>query len=125
MEPKSAVPLSLLLLGVLFSGGGCLVSSQSTVSYEDSRKPVSANAAKGIRIGVTTKQWILENLGPPTSMNDVGDGVEVLHYVSTEKKQGSLKLLLIGDFSGEKEGTETFYVTLKDGIVQDFGRRKL
>lgn len=71
----------------------------------------------------TTKEWILENLGSPASINDLGDDQEVLQYVSVEKKEGELGIFIVGKFEETKEQSESFFVTLKNGIVQDFGRR--
>ena len=121
----SLLPLFLLGTTLLIFGGGCLICTHSSVSYADGRKPIEASKAKHIRVGITTKQWILENLGPPTSRDEVGDGIEVLHFVTTKKRRGSLHLLVIGDFEDSQETSETFFVTLKNGIVQDFGRRRL
>ena len=121
---------SLLIVGVLLlsswcSSGCAVVSTNTTVSYPKGRSPVKSSVASSIRIGKTTKQWIIENLGPPTDTAEVAEGVEVLHYVSTAKRDGSLDLLGMAVFRDSKEKAETFFVRLKDGVVTDFGRRKL
>ena len=114
-----------VLLLTFASLNGCILSTNSTVSYLEGRRPVAASLASQIRIGKTTKQWIIENLGPPTDTAAVSEGVEVLHYVATKQRKGSLDVIILGTFRESKESTETFFVSLEDGLVADFGRRKL
>ena len=119
-----------LIVGVLvlssWCAGGCaVISTNTTVSYPKGRGPVASSSASRIRIGETTKQWIVENLGPPTDTATVAMGVEVLHYVSVKKRDGSLDLLGLMNFKDSKEKSETFFVRIENGVVTDFGRRKL
>jgi hypothetical protein len=120
----------LLIVGVLLlsswcSSGCAVICTNSSVSYPKGRRPVATSVASRIRIGQTSKQWIIENLGPPTDAATVAEGVEILHYVSMAKRAGSLSLLGMAVFRNSNEKAETFFVRLKKGIVADFGRRKL
>ena len=114
-----------LCVSLLPSLSACLICTNSTVSYPESRRPMSAALTSRIRIGNTTKQWIIENLGPPTDTVTLNGGVEILHYVATAKRDGTLDVIILGTFRNSRESTETFFVRLQDGIVADFGRRKL
>ena len=121
---RSRVAATLALVGILASGGACLVNTRSNTRYVCGRAPVPSSVAREIRVGVTTKEWILENLGAPSSTDAIDGSGEVLHYVSTEKKTGKLSVFVIGSFEEDKERSESFFVTLRDGIVTDFGRRR-
>lgn len=121
---QSRLAATVVLIGILVSGGACLISTRSNTRFDSGRAPVPSSVAREIRIGVTTKEWILENLGSPATTDAIGENAEVLHYVCTEKKSGQLSVFIIGSFQEEKERSESFYVTLKDGIVTDFGRRR-
>jgi len=67
--------------------------------------------------GETTKEWVLQTLGWPTSEKELGDGIEILRYEYTRTTRSKFGLLFIIDIDTSRVVEENVYFELQDGIV--------
>jgi hypothetical protein len=111
------VAIDLSIAACLFVLTGCLVSGSNQV--KESGTAVSSSTLQNVEPGVTTRDWLLATLGPPTSRSTVADqgNVEILSYKHevVRTSRGSVFLL----FSGSSNTTDTqqTFFELADGVV--------
>lgn len=101
----------------IFCLTGCLITSSKQV--KETGTPVSSTTLRQVEPGVTTKDWLLATLGPPTSRKCVEDqgNVEILAYQHEVVKTSRGKVFLL--FSGSSntvEAQKTFF-EVTDGVV--------
>ncbi len=118
---RRALPVCCLA-AALASGGGCLVSTRSNVTYENDTARVPAYLLKEVQPGRTTRQWLLTHLGQPTRERRLGEHVSVLEYEHHRRKQGELSVFVIGSFESDREYRDRHYFVLEDDVVREFGR---
>ena len=104
----------------LFALTGCLVTSSKQV--KESGTEVSSSTLRQVEPGVTTKDWLLATLGPPTSRSCVADhsNMEILAYKHEVVKTSRGKVFLL--FSGSSntvDKRETFF-EVTDGVVSKY-----
>ncbi len=117
---RGIVGLSLMLLAAC--SGGC-VSVHSIKSYSGSR--VSAEVFKQVKDGETARDWLIEALGPPTVVEDRGDGMEDLIYEATRRVDEHFNVLLVISLENSFERVQQWIFELKDGVVHRHYRRTI
>ncbi len=113
--------LSLILLAAC--SGGCVLSAHSIRSYSGSR--VSAEVFRQVNDGETAREWVIETLGPPTVVEDRGDGMEDLIYEATRRVDEHFNVLLLVSLENSFERVEQWIFELKDGVVHRHYRRTI
>ncbi len=73
-----------------------------------------------VRAGVTTADWLQDNLGAPKSVRKTGKGSEIWHYQFSEKEKTHVSLFLIFSVSNENEQSSDYYFEIADGVVESF-----
>jgi hypothetical protein len=106
--------ISVLVLGLLATTSGCLISSNT--SQTRSGNYVPETAFDRIEPKKTTQAWVKAVLGEPSS-KEQADGDEIWKYSYTERKESSGAIFLIFGGHDEKEQAHTAYVEFKDGVV--------
>jgi hypothetical protein len=111
------VAIDLAIAACIFALTGCLVTSSRQV--KESGTAVSSSTLRNVEPGVTTKDWLLATLGPPTSHTSVADqgDVEILSYSHEVVRTSRGKVFLL--FSGSSNSTDTqrTFFELTDGVV--------
>ena len=98
---------------------GCMIYN-SDVSYGDKGKPLSDSTLDQIECGKTTKDWIVATLGEPSEQSTTKDGVEVLEYRYSRKKDNNFVLLPFVIINDEGENKQTVYFEIRDGVVKNY-----
>ncbi len=88
----SSLPAFLLLAVAACTLSGCFVSRQST------NEPLSMRAVSGLQPGTTTAQEVVQRLGAPNDVIQLGKR-SAYRYDHTIQKSAGLWLLLIGFFN--------------------------
>lgn len=112
MDPRY---IGALLILVAAGNSGCVFAARShtTVTGND----VTRELFDAVVDGETKKDWILENLGPPTVTVDRGDGMEDLKYESSQRIEERASILLLLDVRSCVDRTETCVFELKNNVV--------
>lgn len=108
--------ISLLALLAL---SGC-VSSHSDVTYGSTGPAVRGDTLRQIKVGRTTKEWLLGTLGEPSRTSGTSDGTEVLTYVYTKKVDSRFDFCPFLDTHDRREEQTVYVFELKDGVVTKF-----
>ncbi len=98
---------------------GC-ISGRSDVSYGPKGPAVGAETLRQIRVGCTSKGWVLGTLGTPSSETATPEGTEILKYVYTKKVDSNFDAFLFLDFDDEREERTTYYFEITNGTVTKF-----
>ncbi|MCP4592494.1 MAG: outer membrane protein assembly factor BamE [bacterium] len=106
-----------VLLGVVLSG---CISGRSDVSYGPKGPAVGAETLRQIKVGCTSKEWVLGTLGTPSSETATPEGTEILKYVYTKKVDSNLDAFLFLDFDDKREERTTYYFEVTNGTVTKF-----
>ncbi len=91
----------------------------SCISYhrdgsDDYQRPV------GLQVGVTTEEWVYENLGNPYSRHVKENGTKILHYTFDRNEETKVNVLLIIKVHNKDKNTSHLYIEIENGIVTDF-----
>jgi hypothetical protein len=108
----------LILVGIL-PLTGCLVYS-SDVSYGDKGKPLSDHTLHQIECGQTTRDWVIATFGEPSQQRTTKDGLEVLEYRYSRKKDNNFVLLPFVIINDEGEDKQTVFIEISDGVVKNY-----
>jgi outer membrane protein assembly factor BamE (lipoprotein component of BamABCDE complex) len=111
--------IHLGILTALLPLAGCIVYS-SDVTYGGKGKPVSDRTLDQIETGTTTRDWLLATLGEPSDQRKTPDGVEILEYSYSRKKDNSFVFLPFVIVNDENETRQTVYFEIRRGIVTNF-----
>ena len=95
---------------------GC-ISNHSDVTYGPEGPAVSANTFHQVKVGQTSKEWLLGVFGEPTRTAKTPDGAEVMTYIYTRKVNSNFSFSPFLDLEGTKEQRTTYYFELRDGVV--------
>ena len=74
----------------------------------------------GLQIGVTSADWIYENLGNPHGRHVRKNGSEILHYTFDRSEETKVNILLIVNVHNKDKNTSHLYIELENGVVTDF-----
>jgi hypothetical protein len=117
MVVSTLLVISYLLVMVILVG---CISGKTNIKYGPNGPPVGSKTLKQIKVGQTTKAWLISTLGQPSSESKTPDETEVLKYHYVKEVDSSFEISPFLDFDDEKEEHITFYFELKDGIVTRF-----
>lgn len=98
--------------------GGCIIAN-SNRSFTGTS--ISNQTLKRVKLGKTTRQWLLSVLGEPTSATESPDGVEILKYDGVTESRDSISVTFffpLVNVTETKKISEAHYFEIKDGIVQ-------
>ena len=84
----------------------------------------SYDASLRMERGVTSAEWVEEQLGRPLSTHMKEDGSEILHYHFTDEEETRFHFFIILDIHSKDIKTTDLYVEIEDGIVQDYWKER-
>jgi len=119
MEHRMSTAVAAIMavcLMTLVAMSGC-ISNHSDVTYGPEGPAVSAGTFHQVKIGQTSKEWLLGVFGEPTRTAKTPDGTEVMTYIYTRKVNSNFSLSPFLDLDGTKEQRTTYYFELRDGVV--------
>lgn len=123
MKYRSTQVVALvLLIGVAFLGCASIVSHNSRTTYGHSRSAPGYDTLRQIHPGETTKEWILQTLGRPTSEKRLDDGAEILRYEYTSKTRNKFGCLFLINIDHSTVTEDNIYIEVRDGIVVRYWR---
>ena len=105
------------VLGLILTG---CISGHSDVSYGPKGPAAGHDTLKQIKVGSTSKEWVLGTLGTPTSETVTPEGTEVLRYVYTKKIDSDIDVFLFLDFDNKREERTVYYFEITNGIVTKY-----
>jgi outer membrane protein assembly factor BamE (lipoprotein component of BamABCDE complex) len=113
---RAAVVLSAL---ALLSLAGC-ISSHSDVTYGPTGPAIRGDTLRQIKVGQTTKEWLLGTLGAPSRSSETPDGTEILTYVYTKKVDNNFDFCPFLDSHDRREEQTVYVFELQNGVVCKF-----
>lgn len=116
---KYAGVLAVLMI-MLMSLSGCLISHRSHTYQVSPDRPILKSDLEKIEPGVTTEEWVLNSFGTPTNTRHLKDNAEILLYETINKTERKLSLFLIFSTESSEETRETVSFEIKDGVVQRY-----
>jgi len=123
MKSRSAQMIaSALLIGVVFLGCASIVSHNSRTTHGPGGNIPGEYTLKQIQPGETTKEWILQTFGTPTTERRLEDGAEIMRYEYTHTTRNKFSLLFIINIDNSSETKENLYIEVRDGIVIRYWR---
>ena len=105
------------MLGIVLAG---CISGRSDVSYGPKGPAVGHETLRQIKVGQTSKEWVLGTLGTPTSETATPEGTEILKYVYTKKVDSDIDVFLFLEFDDKREERTVYYFDIANGIVTKF-----
>ncbi|MEE8399496.1 MAG: hypothetical protein V3S89_10855 [Desulfobacterales bacterium] len=109
-------------IGFVFMGCASIVSHDSRTTYGHHRSAPAQDTLRQIRPGETTKEWVLQTFGTPTSEKRLDDGAEILRYEYTHTTRNRFHLLFIINIDNSRVVKENLYIEVRDGIVKRYWR---
>ena len=111
--------IGVLLMASILPLSGCLVYSNDS-HYGDKGKPPTAHTLNQIESGTTTKDWVLATLGEPSRESTTKDGIELLEYQYSRKKDNQFILCPFVFINDDGEDKQTLYFEVENGVVTKF-----
>jgi hypothetical protein len=121
MVVSVSLVISYLLVMVILVG---CISGRTNIKYGPNGPPAGSKTLKQIKVGETSKAWLISALGEPSSESKTPEGTEVLKYHYVKEVDSSFEISPFLDFDDEKEEHITLYFEIKDGIVTRFWKDK-
>lgn len=81
---------------------------------------MGSETLRQVKVGSTSKEWLLGTLGEPTNETETPEGTEILKYVYTKKVDSDLDVCIFLDFDDRREERTVLYFELTDGIVSRY-----
>ena len=99
--------------------GGCVFVVESDSHHRYGRLHGSASL-EAIQPGVTSRVWVVENLGQPSStyVNEAGN--EVLRYLSVREQDTEVAFLFLFDIEVSEEEVRTLHIEIEEDAVKSF-----
>jgi outer membrane protein assembly factor BamE (lipoprotein component of BamABCDE complex) len=120
MHIRKTTVLNWVLYGVTgLVLSGC-ISGRSNVTYGPEGPAVGHETLRQIKVGQTSREWVLGTLGAPTSETTTPEGTQILKYVYTKNVDSDLDVFLFLDFDDQREERTVYYFEIADGIVSRF-----
>jgi outer membrane protein assembly factor BamE (lipoprotein component of BamABCDE complex) len=111
--------IGILVMMSILPLTGCMIYS-GDVSYGEKGRAPSESTLDQVECGKTTKDWVITTLGEPSGQGTAKNGVEVLEYRYTRKKDNNFVLLPFVFINDEGESRQTLYFEIRDDVVQNF-----
>ncbi len=106
----------VLLVAMMLAGVGC-VSSHSDVTYGSKGPAVPSSTLRQIKVGETSKSWLLGVLGEPSRSARTSPSTEVLTYVYTKTVDSNFSFFIFFDSDNRREERTVHVFEVEDGIV--------
>jgi hypothetical protein len=113
---KGALIVSLSALSAL---GGC-IEGRSDITYGPKGPPAGRSTLRQVKLGETSKEWLLGTLGTPTRQTRTPDGTEIMTYEYTKQVDSDFEALLLLNFKDKRQERTVYTFELTDGIVTDY-----
>ncbi len=113
------IGVTVLCVVIAWAASGC-ISSRSDVTYGAKGPAVGSNTLRKIKVGQTSKQWVLGTLGEPTSETWTPEGTEILMYEYTKKVDSHFRFAPFLDSHDKREKCTIYYFEITDDIVTRF-----
>ena len=106
-------------IAVLLTLGGCVLVVESDSHYRYGRLHGGASL-DAIQPGATTRAWVVENLGQPSSayVNEAGN--EVLRYLTVREQDTEVAFFLLFDIEVSEEEVKTLHIEIEEDCVKSF-----
>ena len=98
--------------------GGCVFAVQSDTHWTHGRQAMEALAT--VQSGVTSRAWIIHNLGRPDSAYANEAGNEVLRYIARHEEEVEISLLFLFSIDASDDEVYTVHVEIENGIVKGY-----
>ncbi len=113
----------IVVLLIVACNSGCVMSLSSFQNTSGST--VSPYILTEIKDGETTKDWLIDRLGQPTTTIDRGDDMEDLTYEAITRVVEHFSVLLLLSSQTSVERVEQWVFELKNDIVHHHHRNKM
>lgn len=112
-------PHALTGIAAALALGGCVLVAESDSRYRYG-KLHGGGALDTIQPGVTTRAWVVENLGPPSSIYRNEAGNEILRYLTLREQDLSVAFLFLFAIERSGEEVKTLHIEIKEDRVESF-----
>ncbi|MHC4480194.1 MAG: hypothetical protein ACYS8K_02305 [Planctomycetota bacterium] len=116
------VLLAVMLLA--WSASGCFVRTRDRTVTGPHPVPDGATLSS-LKVGETTRQWVIETLGQPTRTKDLEGGGQLLIYEYLERESGHTRVLVIATYRWNETSVMRLSFEVRDGIVTRFERERI
>ncbi len=113
----------ILVLLIVAGNSGCVMSLSSFENTSGST--VSPDVLTQIKDGETTKGWLIDHLGQPTTTQDRGDDMEDLTYEAVTRVVEHFTVLLLLSIESSVDRVEQWVFELKNDIVHRHHRNRV
>ena len=113
----------IVVLLIVAGNSGCVMSLSSFKNTSGST--VSRDILTEIKDGETTKEWLIDHLGQPTTTIDRGDDMEDLTYEAVTRVVEHFSVLLLLSSETSVERVEQWVFELKNDIVYHHHRNEV
>ncbi len=113
------VVVALFVVG----NSGCVLSAHSMKRYSGARVP--PEIYRQVRDGETTKDWLIERLGPPTAVVDRGDDMQDLTYETSNRVENHVDILLLVSLDNSVDHVEQCVFEMKNDVLQRHYRKSV
>jgi hypothetical protein len=107
----------------MLAGVGC-VSSHSDVTYGSKGPAVPTSTLRQIKVGETTKGWLLGVLGEPSRAARTSPNTEVLTYEYTKTVDSNFNFFIFFNSDNRREERTIHVYEITDGIVTKHWRER-
>lgn len=112
MSPAKTLLFFFFVVGL----AGCTVSDR--VEFTDSEAEISEDFFDRIQEDVTTKHWVVSQLGEPFRVVEGVDGQEIYTYEFTKAHYRRATLLILLRYSGVSHDESYFHVLFQKNVVK-------
>ncbi len=113
----------IVVLLIVAGNSGCVLSASSFKNTSGST--VSPEILTQINDGETTRDWLIDHLGHPTSTADRGDGMEDLTYEAVTRVVEHFSVFLLVSIEKSVDQVEQWVFELKDDVVHRHHRNEV
>jgi len=101
----------------IFLSGCALVDIDQEVSLDHQGVLITSEILDSIKVGKTTKGWVLDHLGHPGRTEALGGGNELYTYLLRQRVKRRAHILLLFRYKKTKSYQVKFNIEFKKGIV--------
>lgn len=114
--------ISVLLVCLMFSAGGCLFGGNKNVTITGTQ--IDSSDLSRVKIGQTERSEVISLFGAPTSTWKSSDKViEKLTYKHTENVRGQASLIFIFTVNDNTNKTSSVVFSLRNGVVESYWKQ--